>query len=455
MSSSVTTNTNQCMINYSGRDLTQGFVPNLFKLPQEVLRLIAHQVAQEPSALKSAIRTVEFGRVCFYTHWLTHEDEELDALIRGENKFAPLVGFLKKYLQSTPSTSVEDFYIMRTILDEKDEDSAQLKARDLFGVYFKNHPGVETEVFVNFKTERMNFMDEPANDNRKDLFKVFYTIFNKTFEVLKKEQRELPTFKFCVEKAGAVISADPAELQAFLLKIHRDMINGYAKHPLKELTIEKYNEILKEFLKLFVPSQAQFHELHLRKAICLFHDKVEFETISQEYANPGQEFLFAIKAKLEAERSEELKVVQHKIHWLCGDHFNGAINAVYWRMQNREAEMQQLKSTYNSGLMAQVQAPVSVSETIIKNQKNIDSLFQITLDLCQQDRKCFDDLKTQLSDTSGRKVDLEAGLTEEKLAVDAYLECQKISAFYTELGKPIDENNRDEAYELLHNLIGE
>jgi hypothetical protein len=56
--------------------------------------------------------------------------------------------------------------------------------------------------------------------------------------------------------------------------------------------------------------------------------------------------------------------------------------------------------------------------------------------------------------TGGAILDIQAELREEKLAADAQSICKKMSDFYAQLSRPINEDNKDELYEQLHKIIG-
>ncbi len=471
-----------CDVNYSNKNVAQPIdASNLLHLPQDVLKIITRNVAAgESSDMKSAIRAVEFGRVCANTHKLTHEDEQIETLLYDEKKFSPLVNFLEGSFGK--SVGVDDLYRMRLLLEENDTATLQVKVENLFEDYLRDHPGLDREEAVEaFEAELKTFLDQEPNNNKKDLFKVFYAVFKKSFlgfiwneisnglieEITPHSFKVAEMYENCVENASRMIASEPAELSGFLQKVHAKMIETYAKQPLEQLTIEKYLDLSRTFLKIFVPSHPQFHELHLRQALQHHHDKAEFETLRQKFVNPGLEQLHSMKEFLKVIRSAELKNVTAEIHAFCGDYFNGSIDAVYRRMVSAEKNMLEARAEYFESIEGQIALLNTTQDPdlIEKGHQRVNTLFQkhtAALEEYQNHRIVFRKYNERLAElavwtngvmTGGRKVELEAGLQEKKLTEDAYLECQKISEFYALLAQPIDENNKDEAYELIHNLI--
>jgi hypothetical protein len=459
-------------VNYNNKNLVQPSNTScLLHLPHDVLRIITRYIPSESSDLKSAIRAVEFSRVCAYTHLLTHENEEIENLLEDEGKFVPLVKFLRGSLQGG-GTVIDEYYAMRLHLDTNDADALLAKIASLFEDYLRDHPGPgsNVEALEAFKTELRTFLDQEPN-NKKDLFKVFYAIFKRAFKscVENGDFYVNNPFAHCAGIASNLLGSEPSEQRAFLQKIHRDMIDEYTKmFPLEDLTIDRYNHISKQLLRFFAPSHPpQFHEFQLRQALQRRYDKSIFEALSQEWANPGEK-LHVVKDTLRAIRSAELANVKAEIDALCGDYFNGAIDAEYRTMVSAEKAMHAAKAEYFESVEGQIALLVTTQNPnlIEQGHQRVNALFQklaAAMVEYKSHRERFEGLNARLAElavwtndvmTGGRKIELEAGLKEEKLTADAYLECQKISGFYALLAQPIDENNKDEAYELMHNLIG-
>jgi hypothetical protein len=451
-------------VDYSTKNLTQP--SNLLHLPQDVLQVIMHKVADEHSPMKSAIRAVEFGRVCTYTHMLTQVDADIDALINDEKKFQPFGEFLFSIIRGILDQNEADFclHVFRYFFETKDYESAKKAIKDLFEDFERDHPGVED--LVQEIIAQMKAYCEKEPEYKKDLFKIYYTIFKKSVaEIFGKPYEEcvekFDRFVPFVAKACKVIDSDPSEVREFSRKILRDVVDQFADKPLHDISIDAYKYFVSELCNWFNRIPQEIHELFLRQAILTHHDKEEIEAIRDKYAKPSHELLIWIKSELKEKRTEAFRLVEGQIHYLCGDNFNGAIDEAYRSMRAEEPRLNHAKSAYQSALMAQSQE----NSDLTNGQTHVNETFETYkkgLQQFEKKRHEFEKHKAQLAQlavwtngviTSGKKFDLEAGLQEEKLTADARSFCQKNSEFYSQLAKPIDEDNHEDLYKQLHKII--
>ncbi len=457
-------------INYSTKNLTQyspeSNAPNLLHLPQELLQVIMNKVADEPSHILSAIRAVEFGRVCAYTHKLTHEDIDVHTLIGDEKKFTPFVELLSFKLPQIVYQDEADIclVLLRYIFEARDFDS-QNSFNDLLEDFERDHPNVEN-LYQEF-TAHMKAYYEKEPKYKVDLFKVYYTFFKKSVvEIFGKEYAKCSgnfyDFARFAGNGSRIIGSDSSEKQEFSGKIHTDIIDQFAGKPIEEISIDEYKYLSSELPLWFTRTPQETHELFLRQAILRFHNKDEIEAIRDKYANPSEELLTSIKIELKDERTESLMNVDEQINYLCGGNFNGAIDAAYRLMRMREQKLNTVKSVYQSALMAQSQEkpnPLSNGQIFINGTFET---YKDKLKKFEEARNEFEDLKAELAQyavwtngviSGGKKFELEAGLQEEKLTTDARAICKKNSEFYEQLGQPINEENKSELYKQLNKII--
>ena len=435
-----------CSINFENRGLTQSSSvdnnSNLLSLPPEVIQLIAREVSNEPSKIKSAIRAVELGRTCICFHQLTHDDDRIDALIHSEEKFNLFFGFVNQ-CETTFGDENTVFTRMSLAIEENSFESYRKRHDDMFQDYLRDSPGLDEQE----AREKFVYEIKIYGGRNEDLPKIFYTIFRKAIC-----GGEHLTDEAYVEKAKDManeIDVNPSLREDFLQKIYRDMAKRCVNNFLApKRSLGEYNA-----------SYAHYHN-ETTDALCNSFSKISWQRHEQNlrdgYENLHKEIFPFIKESLRKERADELTRVKDTIHWLCGNNFNGEIDTAYRRTRDAEIEMNNAKAAYKIELQKQVES-ISTSQerdVISNNQMRINDVYNDyaeKLSNHEESHCSLWELKHQLMElavwtngviTGGRKVELEAILgdpEEKQLTADALVLSEKISEFYAGLSNPINE----------------
>jgi hypothetical protein len=312
-----------CPVKLSNKNLTQYNFNNnqntLLQLPLDVLNVIMCNVCDEPSAMKSAIRAVEFGRVSALTHQLTHANGEIDNLIHNERKFLPLVNCLAKKLKPDP---------------------------DPIGVVSDFGPGDVGEM--------VGLLNLAQEEYVNDLPKIFYTIFKRSVESISSKEY----LKFAGDDNWAFLGLGAKIFrvwgdQDFAGKIHHDLIKSFVSKPVENLNMESYKDFVSTLNTAYGFISPQDNELFLRQGICSTCEKKQLDALKEKYGNPTEELLAITKENLRDKRNQRKDEIDKQIRQLCGDNFNGAIDGAYRAMQEAEAEKVQAKAAYIAAIRSQ------------------------------------------------------------------------------------------------------
>ncbi len=423
-----------CPVNLSNKNLTQYNFNNnqntLLQMPLDVLNVIMCNVCDEPSAMKSAIRALEFGRVSALTHLLTHANPEIDSLIHDERKFLPLVNCLAKKLN---------------------------RDADPLGVVSDFGPGDVGEM--------VGLLNLAQEEYVNDLPKIFYTIFKRSVESISSKEY----LEFAGDDNWAFLGLGAKILrvwddQDFAEKIHHDLIKSFVSKPVENLTLEAYNDFVKTLNTAYGRVSPQDNERILRQAIYSTYEKEQLDALKEKYENPSGELLATTEENLRDKRNQRKIDIDMEIRRLCGDNFNGTIDNAYRAMQAAEAEKVQAKTAYIANSQG---FTVDMNDTEFASRgcgmQDLFSKYIQKLGEYGEAREAFDTRKARLDTlavwregviTGGAILDIQAELREEKLAAYAQSICKKASGFYAQLSRPIDEDNKDELYEQLHEIIG-
>lgn len=451
-----------CAINYYG----QALIPNLgngeetfLSLPQDLIWRIMKTLGDEISPLKGAINLVDFGRVCKRMHWMTHEDSEVDALLHDEEKFKPFIDVFPQIVQHGPYTTRRMF---RDGVDLRTFHDMYVKERQDF--YARNNTILES--WGTYEPVWKKFLLEDAA-NERNLSQVFHAIFKKVYNV-QETSRYISRSK---EIAENVLSPNEASRQLFSSRIYHDLIDYRVRssNPIKN-NIKEYKDLVALLKKDYPEIPASTHEKHLRQALCRKY-KNQLEAARDACANPSEELLTKVKDMLKEDRKmklSRLSLVASQYRGTSGS--NGVISDFEIDLQNVESRMRKAKETYLLDLEEHRKFVCDSidADDLFNSEERTHSRFTNFLSLAQEYKKVKGQLysmkqelekigvwdENQIQTKGPKYIEIEESFQEPKLTEDARSECARISAFFDELTKPIDDQNEEEMFQLLHGIIG-
>lgn len=460
------TNNQECLVNYSNRDLTQcGGVWNNFSLltlPYDVFKRIVLELCNEPSPMRGAIHAVNFGRVSLLTHKRTHEESEIDALIHNEEKFKPFIDILK----GDPTVDSDDRERMELLTLFEVKDSVSARRLIISRIY-----DIEMGLPVSLEKDNIEkyvsvvdgdvipeeLIDYYMNKNSRELFSIYKAIFIRAMRSynLKPDTKKYIQY---AHHAAAVINYNSQFGEEFYKRIFDIVIDYNARMPFSAFTVNRYNACVDALSDLLPEMPQQEREKELRQAVCKFHDKKEFDGVIEKYSNPPETLVTGYTDSFRRKRSHALeKVAQELEVFRQGDN---VIVIESDRLGHAEKVSALYKAVYIACLKAHTEKCGSSCqiEEVAESKKVVDRAFDDYLNADhahKEAKKQFESLNATILALDGKKAELEASLQDKKLTEDVRKALKKVSDFYTQLSCPINEDNKDVLFDELHKILGQ
>lgn len=443
----------------------------LLNMPFEVLLPIITLAASSSSRAKSAIRLVEIGRVCVLTHLLTDNNQlptpenNFHSIINDENKFDTASEMysmkFKQLWWRADGFSINQINrkVLSCLLAGPEEVCYAISsyigtATERKDIDTNREPSTLLMTLVE-KNENIVLMDEEGN--YKDLLKVFYAVFKQTVKRFKHPNAD--------EKIGAAslqaLVNEPLAQQSFQRHMFNDMVNSFANVPIESLKMNYFLKAIEDISRVFGGSKVAI-EYQFRKEIQKVHGQ---QLILLSEAFNREEEVKEIKKQLKDRYTSEFNAINSQIDTLCGSNFNGTIDAAYKEMRAAEDRKIAAEQIYFASMKTkQTDNEINQNDSCIaplQSDLSTDQYQQALNDYKEQSQK-YERLCKELSElavwtsgviSSGKKMELEAKLSDSSLTVEAETQCAQIAKFYYQLSREINDGNKEQLSQDLAEVI--
>jgi hypothetical protein len=380
--------TSQQAHNFISTNLTQAGQgperPLILQMPRDILNLFASWVATGSNPQELAKNAIQLGRVCTYTHHLSH-GEEMEIII-DKARIDVATHDLAKAIFERGMIGPDIGSPKR--LGDKQKSSMERKNLNALYTIFKEYASK-----YNIKENS----DEFANQS--------ITI-------------SLNIRTLCQRLEESVISYDVANkinsaLGKFAEKTIESMIAEYANQPLEEITIENFKEKALYFKAPFAEIiKPIFIERKMRQAIVAKHGPEEFNIIINAL------FISAENAFV-TQLEEEKETLEDELFYLRGPNgFDGAIMDAYQKKEDSEAANNRFIdlvarltkiAVFNSDNCIIAGRLVEIEDSIKKIDRNYDLLQKLHILLAEKNTDAAElavEKRNELVDIPGFNIEI-------------------------------------------------